>query len=203
MMRWGGMTETELQRQRRGGEWKAFYYVSKSLYPSNCFWRGFEVDVDRPKKQNFWAFIVAWLGVCELEFYHLITRCTLAPRSVWMILIPQMEELHLHLYIHRIRYFRVYLFIPGLSKGHNEQTGHSGSFLGATHKWWCIIPCPHRHPKMNQWMRGAVRWNNKVSICERSRKIVSMLFVSRQLQTAATLCDVALKCEPRYWSRVY
>lgn len=63
MMRWGGMTETELQRQRRGGEWKAFYYVSKSLYPSNCFWRGFEADVDRQKKQNVWAFIIAWPGV--------------------------------------------------------------------------------------------------------------------------------------------
>lgn len=25
----------------------------------------------------------------------------------------------------------------------------------------------------------------------------------RQQTAAATLCDVALKCEPRYWSRVY
>lgn len=126
MMRWGRMTETELQRQRRGGEWKAFYYVSKSLYPSYCFWRGFETDVDRRKK----------------------TECLISYRSrtrdVWIGILPSDYQMYpwSSLYLNDIDStdggapltfkgfipFRVYLFIPSLSKEHNKQTGRSGSF---------------------------------------------------------------------------
>lgn len=69
-------------------------------------------------KKSVPAFIIiAWPGVFELEFYHLITRCTIVPRSVckWY-------------WFHRWK-SSTYLFFPGLSKD-NKQAGHSGSF-------WC------------------------------------------------------------------
>lgn len=76
--------------------------------------------------------------------------------------------------------------------------------FGVTHESRCRIPCPHVRPKIHQRMRWAIRWSNKVSICERSRRNASMLFVSTaavHIETAApNSCCYTLWCRIEMWA---